>query len=369
MGFSVRVVPGLRVRVSSRGVRAGIGPRIARVHVGSGRPGVSTGFGPFGFYAPVGGSGSRSRSRGGGTATASSALVSAGRADKLGRMDAIASALNAILVLHTEEFAPAQRPVAAPAPAVDVTALRKSYIDAALKGISFFKRAARRAATADAVARADAAAAVETQRLAGVQQQEQYRLDQIWAALLANDSDTVMGQLAAAFEDNAAPAAPLSVDGAEATLAVLVPEEGAIPDQMPGVTAAGNPSLRKMTKKDHDAYVGVMVSGYLLATVKEAFAVAPGLESVRIIAVRSTGITAYGHHRGEAIAAAVIRREALAGVQWDSVSSRDILKDIAAELVLAERGANRALSPLDLSREPELAAVMEIIDFDELAEE
>jgi hypothetical protein len=33
------------------------------------------------------------------------------------------------------------------------------------------------------------------------------------------------------------------------------------------------------------------------------------------------------------------------------------------------RGANRALSPLDLSREPELAAVIEIIDFDELAEE
>jgi hypothetical protein len=50
------------VKVSSRGVRVRVGPRIARVHVGSGRPGISTGIGPFGAYAPIG---SRRRKRGG----------------------------------------------------------------------------------------------------------------------------------------------------------------------------------------------------------------------------------------------------------------------------------------------------------------
>jgi hypothetical protein len=43
------------VRVSSRGVRVRVGPRIARVHVGTGRPGISTGIGPFTAYKSVGG--------------------------------------------------------------------------------------------------------------------------------------------------------------------------------------------------------------------------------------------------------------------------------------------------------------------------
>ena len=36
MGMSVRLAPGVRVRVSSRGVRTSVGPRVARLHVGGG---------------------------------------------------------------------------------------------------------------------------------------------------------------------------------------------------------------------------------------------------------------------------------------------------------------------------------------------
>lgn len=43
MGFGFRVgVPGLSVRVSTRGVRASAGPRIARVHMGAGRTTLSS---------------------------------------------------------------------------------------------------------------------------------------------------------------------------------------------------------------------------------------------------------------------------------------------------------------------------------------
>ena len=45
MSFSVKIAPGVRVRASSRGVRTSIGPRVARVHVGAGRTGISTGAG------------------------------------------------------------------------------------------------------------------------------------------------------------------------------------------------------------------------------------------------------------------------------------------------------------------------------------
>src|SRR5437899_2323136 len=46
IGFGFKVVPGVRVRVSSRGVRTSLGPRVARVHVGAGRTTISSGAGP-----------------------------------------------------------------------------------------------------------------------------------------------------------------------------------------------------------------------------------------------------------------------------------------------------------------------------------
>lgn len=36
MGMSLELMPGVRIRVSKRGLRSSIGPRIARVHVGGG---------------------------------------------------------------------------------------------------------------------------------------------------------------------------------------------------------------------------------------------------------------------------------------------------------------------------------------------
>ena len=46
VGFSIRIAPGVRIRASKRGIRTSLGPRIARVHVGGGRTGFSTGMGP-----------------------------------------------------------------------------------------------------------------------------------------------------------------------------------------------------------------------------------------------------------------------------------------------------------------------------------
>ena len=55
MGFGIRIFPGVRISASSRGIRAGIGPRAARVHVGSGRAGFSSGIGPVTYYTGGGG--------------------------------------------------------------------------------------------------------------------------------------------------------------------------------------------------------------------------------------------------------------------------------------------------------------------------
>ena len=56
MGFRIKLAPGVRIRISSRGVRTSVGPRIGRVHVGGGRAGMSTGVGPFSAYSSFRGS-------------------------------------------------------------------------------------------------------------------------------------------------------------------------------------------------------------------------------------------------------------------------------------------------------------------------
>ena len=50
MGIWIRPSWLLRVRVTRRGVRWAIGPRAARLHLGAGGPGVSTGAGPVSAY-------------------------------------------------------------------------------------------------------------------------------------------------------------------------------------------------------------------------------------------------------------------------------------------------------------------------------
>lgn len=64
MGFNFKIAPGVKIRASSRGLSASVGPRAARVHFGAGGTGVSTGVGPVSLCQSVGGG--RGRRRGSG---------------------------------------------------------------------------------------------------------------------------------------------------------------------------------------------------------------------------------------------------------------------------------------------------------------
>jgi hypothetical protein len=50
MGIYLRILPGIKIRLTRRGVRLGPGPGATRIHLGSGGRGVSTGAGPFTAY-------------------------------------------------------------------------------------------------------------------------------------------------------------------------------------------------------------------------------------------------------------------------------------------------------------------------------
>lgn len=365
MGFSFRVAPGVRVRASSRGIRTSVGPRAARVHFGTGRTGFSTGAGPVTFYTRAG-STRRSGVAGYQRQQAAYARQTA-KEDKLQQARELAAAFDSILSLHREEFPAAQPATAPPDAPVPADAIRAAHEEAALAGIGIFKRSERKAARESAAAEAEAE--IEALRLAGeaAREAQQRDLDRAWANLLANDADHVLDALEAAFEDNEAAAVPVAVSSSEVALVVLAPALDAIPERMPAVTDAGNLSLRKITKADRASYYKLLVCGHLLATVREAFAVAPSITTARTVVLRLAEPDAYGSRKAEPLLAASFDRGAFDGVQWSDADAAQVVNDTSTDLRINQKGAAKELVPLDLAGEPDLAAVVDAVDIEDLA--
>jgi ribosomal protein L7/L12 len=245
-------------------------------------------------------------------------------------------------------------------------AIAAKHRKAALSGIGLFARQARGQAKAAAneAAQAELAALREKNRI--LHDQWQAELDDLWQRLLDNDPDVVLGTLAEAFEDNDAAAAPVGVEAGEASIVVLVPNTSAVPERRPTTTNAGNLSLKKLTKREVSDYYKLLVCGYVLTTMREAFAVAPGLRSQRIVAVRNTGPDAYGRVHAEAILAARFSRESMRGVQWDVADAATIVNDTSDELQVRFVSTSQELAALSLTAEPDLAAVVAAVDLDDL---
>jgi hypothetical protein len=70
----------------------------------------------------------------------------------------------------------------------------------------------------------------------------------------------------------------------------------------------------KFTKREIADLYKQLVAGLVLATAKQAFAVAPRVTDLRIVILRSTPADAYGNVRPEAILAARIAERRLNGV-------------------------------------------------------
>jgi hypothetical protein len=104
-----------------------------------------------------------------------------------------------------------------------------------------------------------------------------------------------------------------------------------------------------------------LLAGLVLATAKEAFAVAPGVADIRIVILRNTPADAYGKIRPEPILAARIARAALNDVQWSKADALSILNETSPELVTRTAGPSMALAPLDLKTEPEIARLIHVV--------
>lgn len=199
--------------------------------------------------------------------------------------------------------------------------------------------------------------AAEAKRRGDKRASEQAEIDAEWEKLQANDPELTMAGLEEAFADNEAPAAPIDCDGDRVTVLMQfrAPEE-LIPERKPARTPTGKPTLKKRTKTEvNDLYLQALGSN-VLATVKEAFAVAPGAQIVQLLVVRRE---TDGKHVGE-LAVIYVGEFDRSGYEGAS-GSRDLRKalELAAGSELNLKGKTEQVAPLPLSERPDLQAILD----------
>jgi hypothetical protein len=127
----------------------------------------------------------------------------------------------------------------------------------------------------------------EQERREAARAAEQRELDEAWERLQANQPEATLPALNRAFEDNEAPASAIRCDAGRTTVVLrFAAPESIVPDHKPARTPTGKRTLKKRTKTEINALYVEALGSNVLATVKEAFAVAPGTESVQLLVVR-----------------------------------------------------------------------------------
>ena len=431
MGLSFRIAPGVRVRASSRGLSAGLGPRVARVHVGTRGVGVSSGVGPVSGYTHLSGSGPRAQRQRSGygptkaqVAAHQRELKAAQRQADIEKVQALEAALTNV---HHQVFPEASRvevaapeqvdpspirsrleaeleipaqaaalgggtapPVAVAAEPVDRYELMREHRKQERQGIPIHRIREQIAAAKRADQAADLAAEAEEARRAAAVGEEQLRLDTLWsrleaaraeveerlpievgaerarrdkqrdeeqaeadtdwAKLVANEPQTTITVLEQAFADNSSPAAPINCEGTTTTVVMQFaqPEE-LVPERKPARTPTGKPTLKKRTKTEiNELYVKSLASN-VLATVKEAFASAPGTKVVRILVVRREGSGKLAEELAAIYAGEFDRDGFRSGGNADL---RTLTSAPDADLTL--KGKTQAVAPIDLDAHPHL---------------
>ena len=369
MGFGFRVgVPGMSVRVSTRGVRTSVGPRIARVSVGSGGARVSSGLGPFFASSSVGGKRRRTtttrrtssrRSTGPSLAQLQRAQRAAERAQLDADRDARIAELRALChqstTVHLQDFPTAHPPQIPPPPALAAAWARAEADAFHLRGLGRFARSQRAAARERAAADAVAYLAAARARLAQIHHELSEQANLWWRELVANDEATVCEAVNAAFADN--PAAGYAVGLQDGVLSVVMRQQDldTLPTHTPGLTAAGRPTLKALTKRDRTLWWLTILGSNLIATVKEALATAPAITAVDLAVLTRLPDT----QRLEVVAYGRWNRRAIESTPWRPPEDALRFLDIGEDVTCAFSTTTTKIRPLDTSRIPGLQRLID----------
>lgn len=144
------------------------------------------------------------------------------------------------------------------------------------------------------------------------------------------------------------------VENDELDVIVLVPGLEIVPTTKPNIVTSGRILWPPLKRAERSSYYDKLVCGHVLNTVREALAVAPGINGVTVAAIRL-----WEQSRPDCLLAAHFSRKSLAGVAWQLALAPQIVIGHADNLVLRHVGDDGELQPLDLYEEPVLAAMLE----------
>jgi hypothetical protein len=328
--LSLKVAPGVRLSASPRGIRGHLGPRLARVHVGGGGTGISSGAGPLTVYEPLRGS-PRKTTKG----------LTAKQAERLRQVEAVGRQLAHLESLHRTDFPGPVQEVVARAALPKFRKLLATAEKRTLKGAGRFDREARKAKKAEARQLAERWA-VDLMTLAEAERQSrQEEIDHAWRDLHSNVPAAVMAALTSAYAASARPVRVVGVEDGEAHLVLRVDGPETLPESKPASTPAGAPTLHKMTKTDRAAWHRQLVASQVLLSAKQAVAAAPGLSAVRIVAVDHANLPLLG---------ARLTSTGLAAADWKD-HAWEILSGLDGAMRCDLRGRTQEMRTIDLRRD------------------
>lgn len=372
----------MSVRVSTRGVRTSVGTRAARVSMGSGGTRVSSGFGPF--FASTSLSSGRRRSASGRRGSSRSLVPSpaqlerarrqAERAQQQTERDALIAQLNQLrqqtTSVHLQNFAPAQPPAIPVPPQPDPSRVLADARSFHLSGVGMFARTDRAAAKQRAEDDARAYLAAEQARLRSVHQNLTVEAGRWWQALTSNNEEIVCEAVNLAFSDNPAAGCAMGVDGSVLSVVIRQPDIDALPNQMPGLTPGGRPTLKTLTKRDRTLWWLTSMGSNIIATLKEGFAVAPAITAIDLAVISRLPDT----HRLGFVAYGRWSRQAIETRQWrsteDALRFLDIGHDVACSVTTTASGNTAStIKALNTSGMPGLQALLEHAQDDTASDE
>jgi hypothetical protein len=185
---------------------------------------------------------------------------------------------------------------------------------------------------------------------------EQKELDETWEMLLANDPGATLPALERAFADNETPATAIGCEADRTTVVMQFPApEAIVPERKPARTPTGRRTLKKRTKTEINMLYLEALGSNVLATVKEAFAVAPGTQLIRLMVARmETG----ERHAGQLapIFAGEFDRDGYERASGSRDPGRALA--LAPEALLNLKGKTAQVAPLDLSDREDLQALL-----------
>ncbi|MFD7447254.1 TerD family protein [Streptomyces sp. NPDC059909] len=262
--------------------------------------------------------------------------------------------------VHLQSFQPVHQPVVPGPPQLGMPWALAEAQAFHLMGLGVFARAEKAAAKRKAEEDAPAYLAAEQTRLHAVHGQLAAEAEQWWQALVANDEETVCEVVNYAFADNPAAGCAVGVDGSVLSVVMRHQDIDSLPGQTPGVTSSGRPTLKTLNKRDRTLWWLTSMGSNIIATLKEGFATAPGINAIdlavltRLPDTQRLGFVAYGRWTRQAIEAGPWREPG------DALRFLDIGQDVACSVSTTASGnLPTTIKPLDTSRLPGLQNLLD----------